>query len=75
MVSTRTTQADDRIYIQPDMEISDVGKGAEIEDEKQSLCQRIEEGGDVDVSGWLKRHKQTLITAGIIYGAYRILSR
>jgi len=68
--------SEDRIYIQPALEVADVGSGSTVQPSPpSSLCASVQSGGSADLAGWLKRHQTTLITAGLIYGGYRLLRR
>jgi hypothetical protein len=70
----RVHESDDRTYLQPEVDISDVGQAAEIEDESRSICQRIEEEmANAGILDWIKRNQSTIITVAAIYGGYRII--
>lgn len=71
----RIHPSEEAVYIQPDIDVADVGEGAEVDDEKKSICQRS--GGDFElgIADWLKRNRNTIITVAAIYGGYRFLRR
>ena len=71
----RVFTPDDRMYIQPDIEVADVGEGAAITGDSKSMCQRINASGRPGIMSWLKRNQTTLLTGLAIYGGYKILRR
>lgn len=75
MRNPRVFISDDRIYIQPDIEVAEMGEGATITDESKSICQAVYGDGDPGIVRWLKRNRNTILTGLAIYGGYRILRR
>jgi len=75
MRNPRVFASDDRMYVQPDIDVADIGEGSAIEDDNKSICQRMNGDGDLGIGSWLKRHQTTILTGLAIYGGYRILRR
>ena len=75
MRNPRVFTSGDRVYVQPDIDVADMGEGADIEDDNKSICQRMNGDGDFGIGSWLKRHQTTILTGLAIYGGYRLLRR
>jgi len=75
MRNPRVFISDDRMYIQPDIDVAEMGEGATIEDDSKGICQRMNGDGDLGIVSWLKRNRNTILTGLAIYGGYRILRR
>ncbi|MBE9047793.1 hypothetical protein IQ255_25925 [Pleurocapsales cyanobacterium LEGE 10410] len=75
MRNPRVFISDDRMYIQPDIDVAEMGEGATIEDDSKSICQRMNGDGDLGIVSWLKRNRNTILTGLAIYGGYRIMRR
>lgn len=61
------------MYIQPDIEVAEVGEGSEIKNSKTSICQRIDGDVKLGIADWLHANKRTIITALAVYGGYKLL--
>ena len=75
MRNPRVFISDDRMYIQPDIEVAEIGEGATIEGDNKSICQAVNGYGDPGIVSWLKRNRKPILTGLAIYGGYRILRR
>jgi len=75
MRNPRVFISDDRMYIQPDIDVAEMGESATIKDDSKSICQRMNGDGDLGIVSWLKRNRNTILTGLAIYGGYRILRR
>jgi len=73
----KPSQSTEQGYLQPEVEVQEVAKGAEIkDDEKKSLCQRIADQKSLPgVSEWFQRNKGIIGWIGIGYLTFRILTR
>lgn len=67
--------SDERMYVQPELDVADMGEGAAIPDEGKSICQSMNGDVDLGIGSWLKRNQTTILTGLAIYGGYRILRR
>jgi len=75
MRNPRVFISDERMIIQPDIDVADMGEGAAIEDDRTSICQRMNGDGGLGIMSWLKRNQSLILTGLAIYGGYRILRR
>ena len=63
------------MYIQPDIEVAEVGDGSQVTETKSSICQRLDDNMTAGVTDWLRAHKGTILTVLAVYGGYRLLRR
>ena len=75
MRNPRVFDSDEGMYIQPDIETTEMGEGSEVEDSKKSICQRIDGDVNLGIADWFRNNRNTIITVLAIYGGYRILRR
>jgi len=75
MRNPRVFASDDRMYVQPDIDVAEMGEGVTIEDDSKSICQRMNGDLDLGILRWLKRNRSAILTGLAIYGGYRILRR
>lgn len=69
----RVFTSDERMVIQPAIEVTDAGNGATLPEPPPSVCQRLSDGDNPGITAWLKKHQTTLLTGLAIYGGYRLL--
>lgn len=75
MRNPRIYPSEEAMYIQPDIEVAEIGEGSEIENSKTNICQRIDGGVNLGIADWLRTNKGTIITVLAVYGGYRLLRR
>jgi len=75
MRNPRVFDSEEGMYIQPDIETTEMGEGSEIEDGKKGICQRIDGEVNLGIADWFRNNRNTIITVLAIYGGYRILRR
>lgn len=75
--SPKPPDTEEQLYLQPEVEVKEVAKGAEIKDDREkSLCQRIADQKSLPgVSEWFQRNKGIIGWIGIGYLTFRILTR
>lgn len=75
MRNPRVFESGDRMYIQPEIQVTEMGEGSKIEDGKKSICQRIDGDVNLGIADWFRKNRKPIITVLAIYGGYRILRR
>jgi len=75
MRAPRVFARGERMYVQPDIDVADMGEGAAITDDSKNMCLQINAGNEPGIVNWLKRNQTTILTGLAIYGGYRILRR
>ena len=71
----RVFHSEEAMYIQPDIEVAEVGDGSEIKDSKTSICQRIDGDVNLGLADWLHANKGTILTVLAVYGGFKLLRR
>ena len=75
-VSTpRIYPSEEAMYIQPDIQVDEVGYGSPITETKPSICQRLDEDVTAGLTGWLRANKGTILTVLAVYGGIKLLKR
>ncbi|PWN06114.1 hypothetical protein DDZ15_09690 [Rhodohalobacter mucosus] len=75
MRNPRVFDSEDRMYIQPDIETTEMGEGSLVEDDKKSICQRLDGEVNLGIADWFRNNRKPIITVLAIYGGYRLLRR
>ena len=75
MRNPRVFDSEEGMYIQPDIQVAEMGEGTKIEDGKKSICQMRDGEVNLEVTNWFRQNRNTIITVLVIYGGYRILRR
>lgn len=75
MRNPRVFISEEGMYIQPDIQVAEMGEGAKIEDGKKGICQLGDGKMNLGVADWLRKNRNTIIIGLAIYGGYRILRR
>jgi len=75
MRNPRVFTAEETMYIQPDIQVAEMGEGSRIEDGNQNICQRANGTLSLGIADWLHANRTAIITVLAMYGGYRILRR
>jgi hypothetical protein len=75
MRNPRVFDSEEGMYIQPDIEITEMGEGSLVEDGKKGICQRFDREVNLGIVDWFRNNRKPIITVLAIYGGYRILRR
>jgi len=75
MRNPRVFVSEEGMYIQPDIQVAEMGEGTKIEDGKKGICQMRDGEVNLEVTNWFRQNRNTIITVLVIYGGYRILRR
>jgi hypothetical protein len=75
MRNPRIYPSEEAMYIQPDIEVAEVGDGSQVTETKRSICQRLDKDMTTGVTGWLRANKSTILTVLAVYGGFKLLRR